>query len=113
MTYFAALWLVVTVGLIIPSHRPFGLTRQRIGAAALVVLVLGALNHALLSSPSALGGALSLEHFNLFALGFKPIPTWLAAHLVDGAQWRERLGSGLISPVALSMLHSAGLWFLR
>lgn len=113
MTYFAALWLVATVGLIIPTHRPFGRTRQKIGAVALVVLVLGALNQSLLPLPNAFLDALRLDHFSWFAFGINPISAWLAAHLVDGAQWRERLESVLINPVALSMLHSVGLWFLR
>ena len=113
MTYFAAIWLVATVGLMMPTHRPFGRTRQKIGAVALVVFILGALNQSLLPLPSAFWGALRLDHFNWFALGLNPISAWLATHLADGAQWRERLGSVLINPVALSMLHSAGLWFLR
>src|SRR5947208_5826922 len=99
MIHFAGIWLVMTVGSVVPAHLSFNVTRNGVGAIALATLVLGALSSSLRPLYSAFFDALKLYSFALFSLGLNPITAWLTSRLADGFHWREGLTNALINPV--------------
>ncbi|MFN8492735.1 MAG: phage holin family protein [Caldilineaceae bacterium] len=106
-------WLVTTVGLPTLAKLPLDLERTGIRTAALAAFLLGGRNPLFRPMVTYLTTSYQWIILGLLSIGLSSLLFWITPNLLDGFTLRGGFLSALISPIAVSILNSWLLWFLR